>query len=80
MEKVPAEAQPWVPKTKVKLLKTLKPKYNRMVLFDGAYFPHSPAIDNDKYLVNKLDDIDRKDMRCNLCFFFHPLENDNKEN
>ena len=80
MEEVPAEAQPWVPKTKVKLLKTLKPKYNRMVLFDGAYFPHSPAIDNDKYLVNKLDDIDRKNMRCNLCFFFHPLENDNKEN
>ena len=52
-----------------------------MVLFDGAKFPHSPAIENDKYFVDSLDDIsDRTQFRSNLCFFFHPLENDNKEN
>ena len=79
MQEVPIGTQPWIPKRKVKLLKTLRPKYNRMVLFDGAKFPHSPAIENDKYFVDNLDDVsDRKQFRSNLCFFFHPYENDNK--
>ena len=78
MQEVPVGTQPWIPKRKVKLLKTLRPKYNRMVLFDGAKFPHSPAIVNDKYFVDSLDDLsDRKQFRSNLCFFFHPYENDN---
>ena len=81
MEKVPTGTQPWISKNKFKLLKTLRPKYNRMVLFDGAYFPHSPAIVNDKYFVDSLDDVlNRTQFRSNLCFFFHPYENDNKEN
>jgi len=79
MEKVPVGAQPWVPKSKVKLLKTLKPKYNRMVLFDGNFFPHSSAVDNDKYVVESLDNLNRTDYRSNLCFFFHPQENDNNK-
>ena len=81
MTKVPTGQQPWIPRNKFKLLKTLKPKYNRMVLFDGAHFPHSPAIVNDKYFVDSLDDVlNRTQFRSNLCFFFHPYENDNKEN
>lgn len=80
MENVPVGAQPWVSKDKVKLLKTLKPKYNRMVLFDGAYFPHSSAIDNDKYFVDNFDDVNKKNTRTNLCFFFHPKTNDNEKN
>ena len=76
----PVGVQPWMAKHKVKLVKTLKPKYNRMHLFDGAFFPHSPAIENDKYFVDSLENVDRTNMRCNLCFFFHPKDNDNKEN
>ena len=79
MKDVPAGAQPWISKEKVKLLKTLKPKYNRMVLFDGSYFPHSPAIEDEKYFVDDLDNVDKKNIRSTLCFFFHPKTNDNKK-
>ena len=80
MKEVPVGAQPWIPKRKVKLLKTLRPKYNRMVLFDGAYFPHSPAIENEKYFVDDLAKVDKTNIRSTLCFFFHPKTNDSKKN
>ena len=57
-------------------MKHLKPKYNRMVLFDGAYFPHSTAINNNRYIVDTFEGITRNNMRSNLCFFFHPETND----
>ena len=79
MKEVPAGAQPWISKEKTKLLKTLKPKYNRMVLFDGSYFPHSPAIEDEKYFVDDLDNANKKNTRSTLCFFFHPKTNDNKK-
>tara|TARA_R100000353_G_scaffold40356_1_gene32036 strand:- start:1335 stop:2024 length:690 start_codon:yes stop_codon:yes gene_type:complete len=80
MKDVPTGAQPWVSKKRVKLLKTLKPKYNRMVLFDGAYFPHSPAIEDERYFVDTLDTVDRKHIRSTLAFFFSPKANDNEKN
>ena len=78
MKKVPTGQQPWLIKSKIKLVKHLKPKYNRMVLFDGAYFPHSSAINNDRYIVDSFEGITREQMRSNLCFFFQPESNDKK--
>lgn len=40
---------PWVSKKKFKLIKTLYPKYNRMVLFDAKKFRHGMNICNDNY-------------------------------
>jgi hypothetical protein len=40
---------PWRPKNKYKLLKTLNPKYNRMVMFDGRRFLHGANICNEDY-------------------------------
>ena len=76
MTKVPTGQQPWIHKSKIKLVKHLKPKYNRMVLFDGAYFPHSSAVNDDRYIVNSFANVTRENMRSNLCFFFHPKSND----
>ena len=41
--------EPWRPKNKYKLLKTLEPAYNRLVFFDGAKFPHGMNVTNDRY-------------------------------
>ncbi len=40
---------PWRPKAYWKIVKTLKPKFNRCVLFDGKYFPHGMHIPNERY-------------------------------
>ena len=56
---------PWVKKGEFKLLKTLEPKYNRLVFFDGLKLPHGMDICNDRFF----DD----EYRYNQVFFFnHP--------
>ena len=56
---------PWIKKGEFKLLKTLEPKYNRLVFFDGLKFPHGMDICNDRFF----DD----EYRYNQVFFFnHP--------
>ena len=40
---------PWRPKNKWKLLKYLKSKYNRCILFDGKMFTHGMSISDDRY-------------------------------
>ena len=40
---------PWVSKNKFKLIHSLEPKYNRMVLFNGFKFYHGMNICNDDY-------------------------------
>ena len=65
-------SQPWVNKKKVKLVKYLEPKFNRMVLFDGAHFPHSPAVNDETYFCDSFTTEQWRGRRCNLCFFFHP--------
>jgi len=53
---------PWRPKNKYKVLKKIKPKYNRLVLFDGLEFPHGMDISNNFYFNKKY--------RKNQVFFF----------
>ena len=53
---------PWRPKEKYEISKTLIPKYNRLVLFDGYKFPHGMNIVNDRYFSNEY--------RNNQVFFF----------
>lgn len=45
--------EPWVSKKRFEILKTLKPKYNRMVLFDANKFLHGMNICNKKYFSNE---------------------------
>jgi len=45
--------EPWISKKRFKLLKTLKPKYNRMVLFDAKKFLHGQHVSNKKYFENE---------------------------
>jgi hypothetical protein len=40
---------PWRPKSNFRLIKTLIPRYNRLVLFDGLKFFHGMHICNDDY-------------------------------
>tara|TARA_R100000005_G_scaffold18477_1_gene7788 strand:- start:161 stop:835 length:675 start_codon:yes stop_codon:yes gene_type:complete len=54
-------SEPWRSKDKYKLLKTLKPKYNRLVLFDGKNICHGQHV-TDKYFGD--------DYRLNQVFFF----------
>ena len=53
---------PWRPKEKYKLLKSIKPKYNRMVLYDGGRFLHGANICNDDYF--------EETYRMNQVYFF----------
>ena len=53
--------EPWRPKAYYDLIKTIKPKYNRMVLFDGM-IPHAMDICNNKFFA--------KEYRKNQAFFF----------
>ena len=56
---------PWIKKGEFKLLKTLEPKFNRLVFFDGLKFPHGMDVCNDRFF----DD----EYRYNQVFFFnHP--------
>ena len=46
------EEEPEIPKEKAELLYHIKPTYNKLVVFDGEYFPHGMAINDDKYFGN----------------------------
>ena len=45
----PEHYQPWRPCQKYKVIKTLKGKFNRAILFDAGYFLHGMAIDDDEF-------------------------------
>jgi hypothetical protein len=60
----PEHYQPWKSKSNYKLIHTIKPKFNRLVLFDGLKFLHGMNICNDDYFGNKY--------RINQVFFFNP--------
>ena len=62
--KIPEHSAPWRQKEKYKKIKTLLPKYNRLVLFDGYKFPHGMNIINDRYFSDEY--------RNNQVFFFRP--------
>tara|TARA_R100000005_G_C4958265_1_gene176039 strand:- start:247 stop:891 length:645 start_codon:yes stop_codon:yes gene_type:complete len=53
---------PWRPKDKYRLLKTIEPKYNRMVMYDGHRFLHGANICNDRYFG--------EEYRLNQVYFF----------
>ena len=44
---------PWRSKSKWEIVKTLEPKFNRCVLFDGGQFPHGMHITNERYFGNE---------------------------
>lgn len=45
----PEHFRPWRKKKNFKLIKSIKPKFNRMFLFDAKYFTHGMNICNDRY-------------------------------
>ena len=47
--KIPEHSEPWRPKERFELLKSLKPRYNRLVLFDGNKFLHGMNICDQRY-------------------------------
>ena len=53
---------PWRSKNDLKVLKHLKPKYNRLVFFDGDKLLHGMNITNKRYFSNEY--------RNNQVFFF----------
>ena len=61
-DNIPEHFAPWRKKEKYEKIKTLIPKYNRLVLFDGYKFPHGMNIINDRYFSDEY--------RNNQVFFF----------
>tara|TARA_Y100000114_G_C11638784_1_gene268157 strand:- start:30 stop:686 length:657 start_codon:yes stop_codon:yes gene_type:complete len=59
---IPEHSAPWRREEKYEKLKTLIPKFNRLILFDGYKFPHGMNIVNDAYFS--------EEYRCNQIFFF----------
>ena len=59
---VPEHWEPWREKNKYKLIRTLKPKYNRCVLFDGKKFLHGQHVAGERYFHDEF--------RLNQAFFF----------
>ena len=57
-------SSPWRSKNKFRIVKTLYPRYNRMVLFDGSKFFHGMNICNDDYFG--------ENYRFNQVFFLKP--------
>ena len=55
---------PWMPKEMYRLVKDIKAKYNRCVLFDGKLFPHAMLINDYRFF----EDI----YRVNQVLFFEP--------
>ena len=53
--------EPWIKKGKYQALKTIEPKFNKLVFFDGLKFPHGMDISNDTYFSK---------FRYNQVFFF----------
>ncbi len=58
--------QPWGAKKDFIVIKTLEPKYNRLVFFDGYEFPHGMNICTDRYFG--------EEYRINQVFFFDSVE------
>ena len=58
----PEHYQPWGAKKDFIVIKTLEPKYNRFVFFDGYKFPHGMNICTDRYFG--------EEYRKNQVFFF----------
>lgn len=58
----PEHFEPWRPKSKYRVIKTLEAKYNRLILFNGRKFHHGMIIDNDTFF---------KDHRFNQAIFFY---------
>jgi hypothetical protein len=52
-DNIPEHYQPWRSKEKYRLLKTLKPKYNRLVFFEAKKFLHGMNISNNTYFDEK---------------------------
>lgn len=52
-DSIPEHSQPWRPKHKYKLIKSLKPKYNRLVFFDAKKFLHGMNISNKIYFRDR---------------------------
>ena len=63
---VPEHYQPWGAKENFIVIKTLEPKYNRFVFFDGYEFPHGMNICTDRYFG--------EEYRKNQVFFFDDPE------
>ena len=63
---------PWIDKSKYEIVKYIEPAYNKLVLFDGAFFPHGAAITDKKYFT---DNIHKKahwsNYRVNQVFFLN---------
>ena len=59
---MPEHYQPWGAKKDFIVIKTLEPKYNRFVFFDGYEFPHGMNICTDRYFG--------EEYRKNQVFFF----------
>lgn len=74
---IPKGKTPWIPKEDVELVTELTPAYNRMVLFDGSYFPHGSAVNNEMYFSDQPKNLRP---RKNLCFFYYPKNENKKEN
>ena len=51
--------------------------YNRLVLFDGNFFPHGSAVNNKQYFM-ELDSSPRN-FRSNINFFYHPYGKEKKD-
>ena len=61
-ESIGEHVEPWRSKENWEIIKTIKPKFNRCVLFDGLRFPHGMYIPNDRYFG--------EEYRLNQVFFF----------
>jgi|TARA_Y100000052_G_scaffold1017_1_gene870 hypothetical protein len=65
-------ARPWIPRDRLEVVKYIEPTYNKLVLFDGAYFPHGAHFGDKRYFTK---DIHKKahwsNYRCNQVFFMH---------
>ena len=76
MKDIPKGKNPWIPKEDVELVTELTPAYNRMVLFDGSFFPHGSAVTNSIYFSDQPTSLKP---RKNLCFFYYPRNENKKE-
>ena len=65
--KCPEHFCPWRKKSNFKLIKSLNPKFNRMIMFDGLKFYHGMNICNNYYF--------KKEYRLNQVFFFKKNKN-----
>lgn len=55
--------EPWRPKSKYKIIKTIEARFNRLVMFDGRKFFHGMNVSDDKFFNST---------RINQAIFFKP--------